>query len=133
MPYLQLAYLHLITVVPAFLIGTLLIFSKRKGSLTHKLLGRIYLALMLITALISLFMPAALGPTLLGRFGWIHLLSIVTLITVFAAYFNARNGNIKTHRNQMLGLYFGGIILAGSFAFLPGRMLHGWLSAIVTV
>jgi len=81
----------------------------------------------------SLFMPAALGLTLLGRFGWIHLLSIVTLITVFAAYFNARNGNIKTHRNQMLGLYFGGIILAGSFAFLPGRMLHGWLSAIVTV
>jgi len=129
MPYLQLAYLHLITVVPAFLIGTLLIFSKRKGSLTHKthkLLGKIYLVLLLITALISLFMPAALGPTLLGRFGWIHLLSVVTLITVFTAYFNARNGNIKTHRNQMVGLYFGGIILAGSFSFLPGRMLHSW-------
>ena len=129
MPYLQLAYLHLITVVPAFLIGTLLIFSKRKGSLTHKLLGRIYLVLMLITALISLFMPAALGPTLLSRFGWIHLLSVVTLLTVFAAYFNAKNGNIKAHRIQMIGLYFGGVILAGSLAFLPGRLLHSWLIA----
>jgi uncharacterized membrane protein len=27
----------------------------------------------------------------------------------------------------MLGLYFGGILIAGAFAFTPGRMLHAWL------
>jgi uncharacterized membrane protein len=27
----------------------------------------------------------------------------------------------------MLGLYLGGILIAGAFAFSPGRMLHAWL------
>jgi len=44
MTYLQLAYLHLATIVPAFLIGTALLFM-RKGTPRHRLLGRIYMPL----------------------------------------------------------------------------------------
>ncbi|MFT5172273.1 MAG: putative membrane protein [Gammaproteobacteria bacterium] len=128
MTYLQITFLHLATVLPAFIIGTYLLFS-RKGSATHKKLGRVYLSLMLVTAILTLFMSAQVGPTFLGHFGFIHLLSVLVLVLVFvpSAYHAARTGNVRLHRNNMIGLYFGGLIVAGSFAISPGRFLHQWL------
>ena len=126
MTYLQLAYLHLSIVVPAFVIGTWLML-RRKGTANHRALGRVYLILMALTGLISLAMPAHIGPQFLGHFGYIHLLSLLTLVTVPVAYYAARHHNVRLHRGNMLGLYFGGLILAGAFAFVPGRLLHRWL------
>ena len=126
MTYLQLAYCHLATVVPAFFIGTFLLLN-RKGTAQHKSLGRVYLTLMFVTGLITLFMPARVGPQIVGHFGFIHSLSRLTLSTVPAAYLAARAGNVRAHRNNMIGLYFGGILIAGSFALAPGRLLHAWL------
>ena len=126
MSYLQLAYVHLITIVPAFLIGTFLLI-RRKGSLLHKALGRIYMVLMLFTALVTLFMSAEIGPQLLGHFGFIHLFSVLVLASVPRAYFAVRRGDIQQHRRNMIGLYVGGILIAGSFTFAPGRLLHSWL------
>ena len=125
MTYEQLAYLHLSTIAPAFFIGTLLV-AWRKGTPTHRALGRIYLLLMVTTALLTLFMPARVGPRFFGHFGFIHMFSLLTLHSAPAAYLAARNGNIGGHRRNMTGLYVG-ILLAGAFAFAPGRMLHGWL------
>jgi len=126
MSYLQLAYVHLATVVPAFLIGTFLLI-KRKGSPQHRTLGKVYMVLMLFTALVTLFMTANLGPQLFGHFGFIHFFSVLVLVTVPRAYFAARRGDIKRHRGNMIGLYVGGLLIAGSFTFAPGRLLHSWL------
>jgi uncharacterized membrane protein len=126
MSYLQLAYFHLGTIIPAFLIGSYLLIN-RKGTSWHKLLGKIYMGLMLVTAMITLFMSAKVGPTLLGHFGFIHIFSLSVFYTVPAAFVAVRNGNIKAHRGNMLGLYIGGLLIAGSFAFMPGRLLYGWL------
>ena len=126
MTYTQLAYLHLATVLPAFAIGAFQLL-RRKGTPSHKLLGKIYMVLMLATALITLAMPAEVGPRFLGHFGFIHAFSLLALFSVPMAYFAARRGNIKAHRGAMLGLYLGGILIAGAFAFSPGRMLHTWL------
>jgi uncharacterized membrane protein len=126
MTYTQLAYLHLATVVPAFGIGAFQLL-RRKGTPSHKLLGKIYMVLMLATAIITLAMPAEVGPRFLNHFGFIHIFSLMALFGVPTAYFAARRGNIKAHRGAMLGLYIGGILIAGAFAFSPGRMLHGWL------
>jgi uncharacterized membrane protein len=126
MAYLQLAYWHLGTILPAFVIGTILLFL-RKGTALHKTLGKIYMPLMLITAVITLFMPAVVGPRFFGHFGFIHAFSLLVLYSVPAAFINARRGNIPAHRGAMLGVYFGGILIAGSFAFMPGRLLHEWL------
>jgi len=126
MSYEQLVQVHLATVLPAFLIGTWLL-ANRKGSPLHRVLGRIYIALMVITALSTLAMPAHVGPQWLGHFGFIHIFSLMTLYFAPAAYFAARRHDIRTHRNNMIGLYLGGIIIAGSFAFMPGRLLHGWV------
>jgi uncharacterized membrane protein len=126
MTYTQLAYLHLATVVPAFGIGALQLL-KRKGTPSHKLLGRIYMFLMLATALITLSMPAHVGPRFLSHFGFIHIFSLLAIINVPVAYIAARRGNIRAHRAAMIWLYIGGILIAGAFAFSPGRMLHTWL------
>ena len=124
--YLTLAYGHLATVLPAFAIGTYLMVA-RKGNSHHRLLGKVYMGLMLLTAVITLFMPAQVGPTLLGHFGFIHVFSASVFITVPRAYLAARRRDRRTHLGNMVGLYVGGLLIAGAFAFAPGRLLNLWL------
>ena len=123
MGYDQLMYMHLITVVPCFIIGTILLLIK-KGTSFHKKAGRVYMVLMLITATITLFMPAKVGPQVLNHFGWIHLFSFLTIYTIPTAYLAVKKGNIKVHKRKMILLYFGAIIIAGGFTFFPGRYLY---------
>ena len=126
--YLPLAYAHLATILPAFVIGTYMMFA-RKGDRLHRFLGKGYMVLMLVSALITLFMPAFVGPRLFNHFGFIHLFSVLTLKAVPSAYFAAKRHDIKAHKGNMIGLYVGGLLIAGGFAFMPGRLLHTWLFA----
>jgi uncharacterized membrane protein len=112
--------IHLATVLPAFAIGTWLIFGSRKGSLTHRGLGALYLLLMTVTAIDAFFIRSIDPP----RLTLVHLFIPLTLFGVFGALWNVRRGNIKGHRNAMLGLYCGGLLIAGGLTLLPGRLLH---------
>src|SRR5262249_42970755 len=47
--------IHLATVLPAFAIGTWLIFFSTKGAWWHRRLGAVYLALMMVTAVAAFF------------------------------------------------------------------------------
>lgn len=123
MDYYNLAYWHLGTVLPAFLIGAYLL-ANNKGTPIHRLLGKVYMCLLLVTAVISLFMPAVVGPSFLSHFGFIHLLSFLVLYSVPTAYLAARNGNIRKHKAHMIWMYILGILVAGGFALLPGRLLY---------
>ena len=80
--------------------------------------------LMLITAIITLLMPAQVGPSILNHFGWIHLFSFLTIYTIPTAYLAIKKGNVKVHKRKMILLYFGAIIIAGGFTFTPGRYLY---------
>ena len=123
MTYADLMYLHLATVIPAFFIGTLLMLIK-KGTKLHKGAGRVYMILMLVTAAITLFMPAHVGARILNHFGFIHLFSFLTIYSVPRAYFAIKKGDVKTHKRSMIGLYIGAIIIAGGFTFTPGRYMY---------
>jgi len=112
--------IHLATVLPAFVIGTWLIFFSTKGAPWHRALGAIYLALMTVTAVATFFIRS-ISP---GELSLVHLFIPLTLFGVFGALWNIRRGNIRGHRNAMLGLYFGGILIAGGLTLLPGRLLH---------
>ncbi|MCB0558958.1 MAG: DUF2306 domain-containing protein [Lewinellaceae bacterium] len=120
----ELMYIHLATVVPCFFIGTMLLLMKR-GTKIHKDLGKIYMVLMLVTAIVTVFMPAQVGPSVFNHFGWIHSFSFLTIYTVPTAYLAIKKGNVKSHKRKMILLYFGAIILAGGFTLTPGRYLHG--------
>ncbi len=128
MEYVELAYFRLSTVVPAAIIGTF-IMATRKGTKHHKFFGKIYMVLILITAVFSLLMPAVIGPRLFDHFGWIHLFSLMALVSVPGAYISIKRAKLASHKGLMIGLYMGGILLAGSLAFLPGRLLHSWFIA----
>jgi uncharacterized membrane protein len=112
--------IHLLTVLPAFAIGTWQIFFSVKGSHLHRVFGFAYLALMTITAGATFFIRSAGN----GHLGPIHLFIPLTLFGVVGALWCARRGDIAGHRRAMLGLYFGGLILAGALTFLPGRLMH---------
>lgn len=126
MTYMQLTYLHLGSLVPAFVIGSYLLLN-RKGTPVHKFLGKIYMGLMLFTAFITLFMEALVGPKFLNHFGFLHLLSLFVLYTVPTAYSAIRAGNIELHKRKMVGLYVGALLVAGAFTLSPGRLIHTWL------
>jgi len=115
--------IHLATVLPAFAIGTWQIFLSAKGSRFHRSLGFTYLALMTVTAVAAFFIRSV-GH---GSLTLIHLFVPLTFFGVFSAIWNARRGDIIGHRNAMLGLYLGGLLIAGTLAFMPGRIMHRFL------
>lgn len=116
--------LHVFTVVPAFFLGTWQIFFSHKGAPWHRKLGYFYLALMTVTAIAALFIHQIPAIDILFGFGPIHIFSIVTLLGVVGALRGAWTHNIKLHKRSMLGVYIGGLLIAGSFALLPGRLMH---------
>ena len=116
--------LHVATVVPAALIGTYLIFVSRKGALVHRSLGYIYLSLMTITAITTLWIHSLMPNRPFFGFSPVHLLIPLTLLGVYGAFRAARAHDVSRHRRAMLSVYFGGILLAGGLTFLPGRIMH---------
>lgn len=121
--YYTLMMLHLWTVVPAFVVGTV-VLCLRKGTATHRALGSVYMILMLITAIAALFIPARVGPQWLGHFGWIHIFCLVVFFSIPNALIQARRGNIRRHAISMVLLYVGALIIAGAFTFARGRYMH---------
>lgn len=121
--------IHLATILPAFIIGTWLLFFSTKGSTIHRSMGKIYLTLMSITAVAATFIstPASGFPYVsVGsmRFGPIHLFVPLTVWGVYSALAGVRKGDIAQHRSAMRGLYVGGMLIAGVLAFTPGRVLQ---------
>lgn len=114
--------LHLATVLPALPLGLYLLLA-RKGGPRHRMLGKVWVVLMLAAAL------SALGIRHLnhGQFSAIHLFVPLTVIGLWRAVATARSGRIATHRTTMIALYLGGLIGAGAFAFAPARIMGLWL------
>lgn len=110
---------HVATVLPAAVLGALLL-AGRKGTARHRLAGKIWLLLMLASAVSSFFVHEL---RMIGSFSVIHLLSAYVIFGCFLAYRHARAGRIAAHRRQMIGLYLGGIVGAGLFTLLPGRIM----------
>lgn len=111
---------HLAAVIPALPLGGYILW-RRKGDRLHKMLGRTWAALMLLTALSSFGLHG-----LTGRLSWIHILSVVVLVSVPRGVILAMRGNIPAHKNAILRVY-AGLVIAGFFTFLPGRLLGQWL------
>ncbi len=116
--------IHVVTVLPAFFLGTWLIFFSTKGARGHRALGYVYLGLVTATSLTALFIHSLMPHGPFGGFSPIHLLVLVTLFGVWGAIRGAKTHNIGSHRRAMLMVYIGGMVIAGGFTFLPGRIMH---------
>jgi uncharacterized membrane protein len=107
--------LHVGTVIPALVIG-LLVLTRRKGGVMHRRLGTVWMGMMVTTAISSFWIRGEGG----GMSG-IHLFSIGTLIAVPMAIWRARVRDIRTHQQIAVSLYIG-LIVAGIFALDPNRI-----------
>lgn len=118
---------HFVTVVPAFVLGTWLLFFSTKGSRYHRAAGKTYLTLMAITAFAAIFIRSfagwsvSIGPLKLGL---IHLFILLTYHGIWRTLTAIKAGDLRTHQASMRGLYFGALIVAGLLAFAPGRIMH---------
>lgn len=108
--------IHLSAALAALVLGVA-VFLRRKGNFSHRVLGRAWVGLMLVTAISTYWIRGG------GSFSWIHGLSVISLVALsFAVYF-AVTGNIRRHQRIMKAVYFVGLIVAGAFTLLPERLL----------
>lgn len=114
--------LHILAALTALAIGTVILLGP-KGRGLHKTLGWIWVLAMTATAVSSLFMTGLNG----DFYSYIHLLSGWAVIALPIALFAIRNRNVALHRRFMTGLFVGGLIIAGSLSFLPGRFMFEFL------
>ena len=70
--------------------------ASTRGDSRHRVLGRAWVVLMLWTA-ISSFWIRHINE---GAFSWLHVLSVVTLVTVTLGVVNARRGNVAAAPRQ---------------------------------
>ena len=112
--------LHAIMAMIAIILGGIQL-SMKKGGTIHKLLGRIWVGLMLIVATTSFFIHEI---KLWGAYSPIHLLSLWTIFILGVGIYYVRVGNIKRHKQVMIATYFFALILTGFFTLYPGRVMH---------
>jgi uncharacterized membrane protein len=110
--------LHIAAALAALLLGTVQLVGI-KGTGLHRLIGWSWVVAMVTVAVSSLFIRQ-INP---GAFSWIHLLSGWTLIALPMAIFAIRKGRVRSHASGMTWTFVGGLIVAGAFTFLPGRLL----------
>ena len=111
---------HAIAALAAMVLGGLQLWGP-KGTRNHRILGYIWVGLMAIVAFSGFFIHVL---KLVGPFSPIHLLSALTLVSVWLAIRAARQGNIKRHRQTMVALFWMALILTGFFTFWPGRVMY---------
>ena len=115
-------WLHLATVLVATAL-TPVMLVRRRGDARHRLLGTIWVAAMLLTAVISLFVRTS-NP---HGFSPIHILSIIVLVLAPMVWWSARQHDVVRHRRLVRGLVTGALLIAGFFTFPFQRLLGHWL------
>lgn len=113
---------HLATVVVALALTPVMMFARR-GDRRHRLLGRVWVVTMVLTALLSFRVRLIDG----GGFSWIHLLSAWVLVQAPLVWWTARTHDVARHRSMVRGLATGSLLVAGFFTFPFDRLLGHWL------
>lgn len=110
--------IHLTAALTALMIGIALMI-RVKGTTLHKALGWTWVVAMGATAVSSLFIRQLNQ----GHFSFIHLLSGWAIVGLPGAIYAIKRGNVRGHRRAMTSMFVGGLLVAGLFAFIPGRLL----------
>ena len=99
---------HAFAASVALPLGAWQLFRPTKGDHQHRLIGRTWVVLMLFVSFTS-FWIKELNP---GEFTLIHILSVLTIVTVSLGLVAAIRGDVRPHRQHMIGSWLG---LVGAF------------------
>lgn len=120
-------HIHLAATILALALGAFMLI-RRKGTVSHRMLGWIWVALMLTAATSSFWITG-----ITGSYSLIHALSLLVLVLVPLAVLAIRRGRVKRHRMAMIGLFFGALVIPGLFTLLPMRLLGRLMTEGVTL
>ena len=112
--------IHAFAAMSAFVLG-IVQFTAPKGTIPHRAVGWFWVAIMVVVSVTAFFIHEI---RLWGPFSPIHLLAIFTLIALPLAVRHARRHAVQHHSRAMIGIFTGGLIIAGLFTFLPGRLMN---------
>lgn len=129
--------IHAACAIAAMLLGALVLF-RPKGTPLHKMLGRVWVGLMLVVATSAIFISEI---RLIGPFSPIHIFVVLTYAGVWEGIREIRRGNVAAHQATMKSLYLGALLLTGAFTLLPDRRMHhvlfgadaGWLPSLIAI
>jgi uncharacterized membrane protein len=123
-PVLQSSWaiqVHVAALVLAWLAGIWQFFVSHKGSPTHKALGRVFIASMLIMALVALWIHVRAPHSPFFALSLLHLYVPLILLLSELALVGARARRPAVHRFAVISLYFGSRL----FTDLLSRALNG--------
>ena len=83
------------------------------------MLGWSWVASMIVVAATSLAMIADFNTGI----NVLHVFTALTVVALWGGLTGIRRGDVRQHAGSMVGLYIGGLIIAGAFAFIPGRLM----------
>jgi uncharacterized membrane protein len=112
--------LHAFAAMSAFVLGVVQL-SAPKGTIPHRTIGWIWVALMLAVSISALWIHQI---RLWGPWSPIHLLAIFTLLMLPLGAWYAHRHAVEHHRWTMIGIFVGALVVAGIFTFVPGRIMY---------
>jgi len=116
---------HIVAASTALLLGGWEIFLSRKGSPTHRLVGRTWVMLAFYVSVTGFFIKD-LNP---GHFSFFHIFSVVTLTTTTLGVIAAVRHDIKRHSRGMIGTWIGMCVAFTLAVSVPERAIPTFVLA----
>jgi len=110
--------IHIAAAMLSLAVGIVLMFAP-KGFRLHRTLGWTWVVAMAVTAGSSFFITMIFQT----HYSPIHALSAWTMIGLPFGIAAIRRRDVARHRKTMTGMFVGGMLVAGLFSLLPGRMM----------
>lgn len=115
-----LVQFHLLGATMAVMTGPVALYRRRRDRV-HKVTGYVWGSAMMALAISGLFMHSL---AIIGPFGPIHLLSVVTILSLWRGFHLIRQRRIADHARWMRNFYWYAIGFSALFALSPGRVLN---------
>lgn len=118
-PWTALLVGHVVAASVSLPLGAYQLWRRPRGDLQHRLLGRVWAVLMMWTALSS-FWIRELNE---GELSFIHILSVVTVVSLVVGVWRIRRGDVRTHLGSMRGAWIGSLGAFLGAVVVPARMI----------